>query len=287
MNASEPAPSAAKPAFLDRLPEVLSFQLRFLFFRTSREELLSVGWPHFAWGLFATWIAGVGRWWDDDDAVLLQMLGLGSVVYVFVLSALLWIVARALDAPDWTYRRVVTLVMFSSPLAFVYAIPVEMFMSVEEAAATNIRLLGVVALWRVVILFWLLVRVANFTVLKATVATLLPPVFILVALVMLNLHNVVIIHQMGGARIEQPYDPDRVEYFFIQWLMGLSCLASPILFFTWIALVSRARWYDPMEKSLPVTLPPDLLVASPPKPEQPTARPEDSPPDPQVGSRSS
>ena len=283
MNALEPAPSAGKPAFLDRLPEVLSFQLRFLFFRTSREELLSVGWPHFAWGLFATWIAGVGRWWDDDDAVFLQILGLGSVVYVFVLAAVLWVVVRPLIAPEWKYGRVVTLLMFTSPLAWLYAIPVEKFMSIESAAHANLRFLQVVALWRVAILFWLLVKVADFGLWRALIAGLMPLAMIVGTLVSLNLHNVTF-RIMGGFR-DEPFDPDEGEFLFLFGLMMLAYLAAIPLILCWICTV-LSMWngaqYINEQGSDRTTghLPPDLLAArhSSAEPPTPTAPPKDPTP---------
>ena len=66
--------------------DLLTTQLRVLTFRISREELLKLNRRHLAWGLAWTWIVGIGRWWDDPGARLLQHLGLGSVIYIFVLS---------------------------------------------------------------------------------------------------------------------------------------------------------------------------------------------------------
>src|SRR3712207_7552248 len=44
-----------------------------------------------AFGLACTWLVGVGRYWDNPRASLLQHLGVGSVVYVFALALLLWL----------------------------------------------------------------------------------------------------------------------------------------------------------------------------------------------------
>lgn len=238
MNASEPAPNAAKPSVVANLLELPSFQLRFLFLLVSRDELLNVGWVHLAWGLVATLIAGMGRWWDDDDAVLLQSLGFGSVIYVFVLAALIWFITMAMHAPNWTYMRVLTYITLTAPLAWIYALPVELFMSADEAANTNINFLIVVSMWRMVLLLWLLMMVARLSAVATAVAWLLPPVAILSALSMLNLHHVVIVSGMGGVREPIAYDPDRAEFHFITGLTCLAWLVAPVLGILWLTRIS-------------------------------------------------
>jgi len=61
-----------------------SFQtaLRLLFFRASQSELIQLGWRHLAIGVICTWLVGVGRYWDNPRAGLLQHLGVGSVIYI-------------------------------------------------------------------------------------------------------------------------------------------------------------------------------------------------------------
>lgn len=39
--------------------------------------------------LFVTWLAGMGGYWDHPPASGLQMLGIGSIVYVFALALVL------------------------------------------------------------------------------------------------------------------------------------------------------------------------------------------------------
>ena len=53
-------------------------------------------------GLACTWLAGVGRYWDNPHAPLFQRLGLGSVVYAFVLSVALRLVVRPLKPRRWS-----------------------------------------------------------------------------------------------------------------------------------------------------------------------------------------
>jgi len=50
---------------------------------------MELGGMHLMFGLLCAWLAGMGRYWDDPGAHLLQRLGVGSVIYVFALSFLL------------------------------------------------------------------------------------------------------------------------------------------------------------------------------------------------------
>ena len=66
--------------------------LRYLFLRLSAEELRGVPWRvYLGPALVVTWLAGMGRYWDHPSASGLQILGIGSIVYVFVLALVLWI----------------------------------------------------------------------------------------------------------------------------------------------------------------------------------------------------
>jgi len=94
--------------------QVLRLHLRVLTFLATEKELLALDRRHLAWGLFCTWLVGVGRWWDDPGARLLQHLGLGSVIYVFSLSALLWLLTWPLRPKNWSYFRVLTFVSLCS-----------------------------------------------------------------------------------------------------------------------------------------------------------------------------
>ncbi|MCM3870508.1 MAG: hypothetical protein ND895_07445 [Pyrinomonadaceae bacterium] len=146
-----------------------------------------------------TWLVGIGRWWDDPDAQLLQHLGVGSVVYIFVLALLLWLIVWPLKPQNWSYRHVLTFVALTSPPAILYAIPVERFTSLETARTLNVWFLGLVATWRVALLFFYLRRYARLPVFSIVVAALLPITLIIVTLTMLNLERAVF-DLMGGLR---------------------------------------------------------------------------------------
>ena len=106
---------------------------------------------HLAFALVLVWLAGIGRYWDHPNPAPLQRLGLGSVVYVFALSLLLWLIARPLATAELRYVHLLSVVCLTAPLAFLYAIPVERFLTLEAARSVNVGFLAVVASWRVAI----------------------------------------------------------------------------------------------------------------------------------------
>jgi hypothetical protein len=176
---------------MNQRPSVLGTAVRVLSFRASREELSSLDGRHLAFGLVATWIVGMGRYWDSPDAALLQRLGLGSVIYVFVLSLLLYLIVWPLKPVDWDYRRLLTYVTLTSPPAILYAIPVERYYELSVAQTMNMWFLGVVAIWRVALYATYLVRVPRIGTWGVVVATLLPLTMIVTVLTMLNLERAV------------------------------------------------------------------------------------------------
>lgn len=184
---------------MSQLGPVFLATLRLLTFRASREELVALGNVHLAFGLIATWIVGMGRWWDDPEAHLLQHLGLGSVAYVFVLAFVLWALTKPLGPQDWNYRGVLTFVALTSPPAILYAIPVERLLDLETARQVNVWFLAFVATWRVGLLVFYLRRLARLPWLSVIVASLLPLTIIVTALTALNLERAVF-DVMSGLR---------------------------------------------------------------------------------------
>gem|GEM_PF-2976756 len=53
---------------------------RLLFFKLNKAHLLQLNNTHLFAGILGTWLVGIGRYWDDEKASLLQNLGLGSVI---------------------------------------------------------------------------------------------------------------------------------------------------------------------------------------------------------------
>jgi hypothetical protein len=193
---------------------------RLIFFRVSQAELVNLGWRHLAFGLFCTWLVGMGRYWDNPRVGLIQHLGVGSVVYVFVLALFLWLIVWPLGPRHWSYFRVLSFVSLVSPPAILYAIPVEYFCSVYTANSLNLLFLAAVATWRVALLVFFLRRLGELDRLSVIIATLLPLTLIVVALTVLNLEKAVF-SIMGG--IEEPTASD-ASYGFLVLLSYLSVL---------------------------------------------------------------
>ncbi len=219
---------------------VLHTALRILTFRASREELATLDHRHLAFGLTCTWLVGIGRWWDDPGAHLLQHLGLGSVIYVFVLTAFLWLLIRPLNPMNFSYLGLLTFVSLTAPPAILYALPVERWMDLDSARAVNATFLGVVAFWRVALLFMYLLRVALFKWVRLTIAMLLPLCGIVTALTMFNLERAVF-NIMGGIREPGAPDPgtsNDLAYQILFMLTVVSVIALPILLFAYFMTIT-------------------------------------------------
>lgn len=218
---------------------VLRDTWRFLTFRQP-SAAISTHWHHFlAFGLLCTWLVGIGRYWDNSKAHLVQYLGLGSVVYVFCLALLLWLLIWPLRPQRWSFRNVLVFVSLTSPPAILYAIPVERFMALEAAQSTNAWFLAIVAAWRVALLVTFLVRVARLDVLSVIVATLLPLTLIVVTLSLLNLEHVVFSIMAGIA--PEHRSPHDVSYTVVVVLSFFSLFAAPLLLVSYAGL-AVSKW---------------------------------------------
>lgn len=216
---------------------------RLLSFRLTAEDFARLDARHLAFGLAATWIAGMGRYWDHPDANWAQHLGLGSLVYVFALALFLWLVVMPMRPRHWSYRGVLTFVTLTSPPAILYAIPVERFTDLALAQSINFWFLAVVALWRVALLLWFLRRVAGLSWWIVIVSSLLPLALIVVALAALNLEHVVFQIMAGvHGKDEGPHD---LAYAVVFMLALLAWFASPVQLLAYvIAVVLRRREGD-------------------------------------------
>jgi hypothetical protein len=173
--------------------------LLLLTFRASREELRALDYRHLAFGLFCTWLVGMGRWWEDPKASLLQHLGVGSVAYIFILAFFLWLVLWPLLPESWSLFNVLIFVSLTAPPALLYAIPVRHGLALQTAQAVRLWLLAIVAGWRVALLFFYLRRGAGLAGFRWILAALFPLLLIVFVLTALNLERVVF-DFMGGIR---------------------------------------------------------------------------------------
>jgi hypothetical protein len=200
---------------------------RTLSFRLRGEDAEALGARHLALGLACTWAVGIGRWWDDPGAGLLQHLGLGSVLYAFVLAAVLWLVLWPLAPRAVSYMGMLTFVTLTSPPAILYAVPVERLFDVRTAGQLNLWFLAVVATWRVLLLLRFFASVPSVGIVKGVLAGLLPLGAIVTALTALNLHRVVF--SLMGSIAEQDRGAHDEAYGVLFGLTLLSTLVTPVL----------------------------------------------------------
>ena len=227
-SSAEPQPPGAQ--------SVLSTAVRILTFRATREELQRLDHRHLVFGLVCTWIVGIGRYYDNERVGLMQHLGIGSIIYVLILSLFLWLLIWPLAPKNWSFLRVAAFVSLVSPPAILYAIPVEQLYSVEVADTWNALFLAVVSVWRVALLTFLLRRLGQLPWPKVVVATLLPLCLIVVTLAALNLERVVL-EIMGGFKEQTASD---ASYFFIVGLSYLAIFMLAPLLLGYIVLVVQS-----------------------------------------------
>ena len=215
---------------------VLATTLRLLTFQATTEELAELNGRHFLFGLLCTWLVGVGRYWDNSHVPLLQRLGTGSLIYIFALSLLLWLVLWPLRPRHWSYFRVLTFVSLVSPPAILYALPLEYFYSIETANSLNVLFLAIVATWRVALLLFFLRRLGDLDWFSIIVAGLLPLTLMVATLTMLNLERVVF-DLMGGLHEKTAGDS---SYVVLIVLSELSILLFLPLLLCYVALALKS-----------------------------------------------
>lgn len=216
----------------------LTKTLNLLTFRLHRKEMVDFTWKDFLFGLFGTWLVGMGRYWDDPGAKLLQHLGLGSVIYIFVLALFIWLIILPFNVAQWRYFTVLTFISLTSFPAVFYAIPVERYVSMEMANTMNVWFLAVVALWRLALLFYFLKRFTRLQLGNIITVTLMPVCLIISGLTMLNLHRVVF-NIMGGVRNPTPHD---AAYMVLNVLTFVSLtLSIPLMIAYGVGIYKRRK----------------------------------------------
>ena len=225
---------------MNKLKELLLTEAKFLSFRKIKPDFKNDGNYYLAFGIIASWLAGVGRYWDNPRADLWQYLGLGSVAYIFVLALILWLVIMPLKPANWSYKTVLTFVGLTAPPGILYAIPVERFMSLEGAQQANVMFLAIVALWRVALLFQFLRTSAQMRGVNILVALLLPLVLIVSTLTMLNLEHVVF-KIMAGLEDHERSQND-AAYMVLVVITYFSAMATPVLLILYAAMIYNVRW---------------------------------------------
>lgn len=138
----------------------LSTPLRFLF--GGRQAIIDIAACRGALFLGALFVisAGFAREYDGEDLLhdpwyvlipLVASLGTSFVLYcIFALATFLH--AKEPEGFCRAYRRFLSVYWMTAPLAWLYAIPVEQFMEPAEAVRANLWLLGIVSVWRVLLI---------------------------------------------------------------------------------------------------------------------------------------
>ncbi len=200
--------------------------IRLLAFKLTKQEMLRFNIKHFIAGFIGTWVVGMGRYWDDPGASLLQHLGLGSLIYLFVLASFIWLLLLPFKLENWNYFTVVTFIGLTSFPAIFYAIPVELIVSNELANSINVWFLAIVAAWRLGLLYYFLKHFTGLSRGNIFTVTLMPICLIISTLTVLNLHRVVF-NLMGGVRNPTPHDS---SYVVLMILTGASLILTiPLL----------------------------------------------------------
>ena len=124
--------------------------------------------------------------------------------------------------------------------ALLYAIPVERFVDLKTAQSVNAWFLGIVAAWRVALLFRYLIVAAKLHWFIATTVSVLLLSGIVVTLTLLNLEHVVF-DLMAGVR-EEDASPNDVAYLVVFVLAFFSMWAFPVALVLYLgAIVHRRR----------------------------------------------
>ena len=218
---------------------ILRDKFRLLTFRKPGAGIGAHPGAYFAFGLCMTWMAGIGRYWDRDDAQIWQTMGFGSLAYVCCFALLLWLLVAPLGPTNWSYRKVLLFVTLTSPPALLYAIPVEALVTPSVAAALNTGFLAAVAAWRVALLVVFVKQVAGLNGRKLTVATLLPLALIVDVLAILGLEHVVYLAMLGMSDVAA--SDGEVAPAILCVITDFSILATPVLVACYCLIAFKAR----------------------------------------------
>ena len=222
---------------------------RWLHFLLGREHaILAIARDRSAlWiGLLLVLIAGLAREYDAEFLVAEPWHLLLAPAVSFTLSLLLYVPLRLrADSAEASlcggYRPFLSLFWMTAPLAWLYAIPYERFLSPGGAMSANLWTLAVVSLWRV-LLCSRFVSVLTGRSFAASVVIVLT-VANLVAQVALFFVPVPVIQFMGGVRLA---DDDLMLQSATLSFRFFGILAAPALLIAATVILSyRSAWHAP------------------------------------------
>jgi hypothetical protein len=234
----------------------------FLFLVGNRQAILDLAASRQALALGAVFVlsAGLAREYDGQDLVHepwhLLIPYAASLATSFLLFALLFVVARnkGWEGPGfWTgYRSFLTLFWMTAPLAWLYGIPYERFLSPLGATQANLWTLGLVAVWRV----GLMIRVVSVWMGAGAAASIFLVLFFadLEALLALYVTPLPVIQVMGGVR----YSPsEQLLLSTALWVGVLGIVTLPVWCIGAAEVASRfgRPWHPPKDVPAPATRP--------------------------------
>jgi hypothetical protein len=219
------------------MTDVIATAARVLTFRATGDELRGLDRRHLVLGLVLTWLVGIGRWWEDPHAGVLQHLGVGSLLYVVVLSFFLWLIIRPLSARTH-YLNTLTYITLTAPPAILYAIPVRSWFDLAVGQQIRLWFLAIVAIWRVALWARYLIVSVELSPPAAFIVTLFPLTLIVVTLSALNLERVVF--DLMGGRPEEATVND-AAYGVLLFLSLVSVLLLVPLGIAYGVLAIRSR----------------------------------------------
>ncbi len=201
-------------------------------------ELSSSRWT-LAVGLLFVLSAGFAREYDGEDLLrepwhLLLPLGasLGASLLLFYLAWGGRFLGERRPPFREAYPAFLGLFWMTAPLAWLYAIPYERFLSPLEATEANLWTLGLVALWRVALMIRVLVVLFGYRLWSACCIVML--FADAVAVVLLQFLPVPLLDIMGGLRLSPS---DRLLKSTVAAILQLGCWS----FVVWVLLAIKAR----------------------------------------------
>jgi hypothetical protein len=209
------------------------------FLAGDRESILRItNSPRAIWiGLLFVFAAGVAREYDREDLLhepwhLLIPL-VASLASSFLLYVLVHFIAwrRSATQPSLItgYRVFLTLYWITAPLALLYAVPFERFLSAADAVRANLWLLALIAVWRVLLMTRVIAVIYSAQYIAALAIVLFFADSVLLAA--LQFFPTPIVAFMGGVRLSEAEQVIQATTLFVgalgflSWPVWLICAA--------------------------------------------------------------
>ncbi len=243
----------------------LSVTTVFAYLFGSRQAIVCIAAsPSATWiGLLFVFSAGFAREYDGEDLLanpwyLLIPLAMSLFLATTLYSLVTALARRPMIGQNSVlsgYRVFLRVFWMTAPLAWLYAIPVESFLSAGDATCANLWLLGIVSMWRVA----LMVRVIS-VLWNIHPAVAAMPVLLFadsVALIALWIVPLPVVSFMGGIRLTESEQLIQATAFLVGFLGTVSW---PIWFLATLGLTGWRRQWEPRNHAMGGS--PSVITAS-------------------------